>query len=106
MKAGVRDSTYATYSAIVTNRVLNDDVLCAVPADMLSILNTVPHRFRLVHHEPKTQAGCRTVPVLSEFVHVVREHVDTNKSARASVPSLLHPLGHRPLKPMALFVTG
>ena len=309
MKAGVRDSTYATYSAIVTNRVLNDDALCAVPvdrltvamvgewwertitrwpdtaprnrsayqklraaialaveyghidhnvvnlraarrqvkpkakelpdtADMLSILNTVPHRFRLVtvlclfhglrlgealgirganispecdtitvegnlvriqdedghstmvHHEPKTQAGYRTVPVLSEFVHVVREHVDTykpgagcyatttatggpvmdtvyrnifhaaqdragvtaritphygrnwlitrlaeavatpreigrvlgqedvstivgvytrpttNKSGRASVPSLLHPLGHRPLKPMALFVTG
>ena len=30
----------------------------------------------------------------------------TNKSGRASVPSLLHPLGHRPLKPMALFVTG
>lgn len=60
----------------------------------------------MVHHEPKTQAGYRTVPVLSEFVHVVREHVDTNKSARASVPSLLHPLGHRPLKPMALFVTG
>ena len=142
--------TYATYSAIVTNRVLNDDALCAVPvdrltvamvgewwertitlwpdtaprnrsayqklraaialaveyghidhnvvnlraarrqvkpkakelpdtADMLSILNTVPHRFRLFHHEPKTQAGYRTVPVLSEFVHVVREHVDTYK---------------------------
>ncbi|MFC6146968.1 tyrosine-type recombinase/integrase [Corynebacterium nasicanis] len=194
IKASVRASTYATYAAVVNNRVLNDDALCAIPldhltvamvgqwwertitrwpdtaprnrsayqklraavalaveyghldhnvvslraarrrvkpktkdlpdtADMLSILNMVPHRFRLVtvmclfhglrvgealalkgrhiggnsitvegnlvrvldsegrstmiHHEPKTPAGYRTVPVLAEFVHVVQEHVST-----------------------------
>lgn len=28
-------------------------------------------------HPPKTQAGYRTVPILSEYVHVVREHLGT-----------------------------
>lgn len=202
MKASVRDSTFDTYSAVVTNRLLNDEALCRISldkltvaivgewwertvtrcpdtaarnrsayqklraavalaveyghiehnvvnlrsarrqvrpknkelpstADLLLILNNVPHRFRLVtvlclfhglrvgealalegrhispdgqsvtvegnlvrvldddghaimiHHEPKTPAGYRTVPVLSEFVHVVRAHLDTYQPGAA-----------------------
>lgn len=47
-----------------------------VEGNLVRVLDDNGHA-TMIHHEPKTPAGYRTVPVLSEFAHVVREHVDT-----------------------------